>query len=304
MRDCWHFITKEGFIFTTRGFNHPSGFIIAIGLYYPDIGGDRAYLGTNYSKDVDEYGDKWVGKCKPEYIRRDDKGNRILVPLGDIKKYFDPFSVSDEKRDLIKKTRWGNLITTLESFIPKEDIGFIGSYLIGFQTQNSDIDVVIRGIKNLKKIKDNFNLILEKLGATQDLDEHMKRISLEKYNRLYKGKNDFARMIKNRWPTIRTKDYTTKLRFVPRPDEIVFPKINNKIKEIKLSGEVIEDIGTNFMPRFFKIKNKDGEYSILTYFWDYTYCVKNGDYVNVVGSLFEDNLVMVNNKDEHGITFK
>lgn len=304
MKDCWHFITKDNLIFTTRGDNHPRGYILSVGLYYPDEKGDREYSGLIYSKKVDEYGDKWVKLICPGYVRKNNLGDQILVPVEDIDKFFDPFLVSQETREIIKRSKWGALIKILEEIIPQEDIGLIGSYLIGFPTMNSDIDIILRGVDNMEKIRNNFKLILKKLNATNDLDNLLKEISLNKYNKLYSPeKNDFSRMIQNRWPTIRTREYVTKLRFVPKEGEIIFPDIKNKVDEIEIKGEVINDLGTNFMPRFFKIKTETGLYFVLTYFWDYTYCVKKGDNVKVRGFLFDDNIIMINDRKKHGILF-
>lgn len=304
MKDCWHFITKDGLIFATRGNFHSEGFIRSIGLYLPDKNGDRIYSGKKYSKIVDEYGDKWVKEKHPEYVVDDEKGIRILTPIEDIDKYFNPFEISGETRELIKKTKWGKLIHILEELMPKEDIGIIGSYLMGFPTEKSDIDIVIRGLKNLKIIKSKFDYILKKLDATPDLDEYLTKISLDKYYGFYsKDKNNFSQMIKNRWATIRTKEYLTKLRFVPKEDEVKSPRIKNKLKEIEVKGRVVDDIGTNFMPRFFKIQTETREYFVLTYFWDYTYCVKKEDNVIINGSLFDENIVVINNRIKHGVNF-
>ena len=204
----------------------------------------------------------------------------------------------------MNKTKWKELIKILEELIPKEDIGFIGSYLIGFQTEKSDIDIVIRGIDNLKKIKENFGYILKKLNATNKLDNYLTEISLKKYYNFYsKEKNDFSKMIENRWATIRTSEYMTKLRFIPNKYEIKFPEIKNKITDFEINGKVIDDFGTNFMPRFFKITTGNKEYSVLTYFWDYTYCVKIGDKVTINGSLFEKDIIVINNRKRHGVKF-
>tara|TARA_Y100000310_G_scaffold332096_1_gene407005 strand:- start:1238 stop:2155 length:918 start_codon:yes stop_codon:yes gene_type:complete len=304
MKDCWHFITKDGLIFTTRGNIHPEGFIRAIGLYLPDEKGDRVYSGKKYSKIIDEYGNKWVKEKHPGYVINDDEGTKILVPIKNIDKYFDPFAVSKETREIIRKTKWGKLIIILEKLIPREDIGFIGSYLIGFPTDKSDIDIIIRGLGNLKIIKNKFNNILEELDAKPNLEDYLTKISLEKYYNLYsKEKNDFSKMIENRWATIKTKEYMTKLRFVPKNNEVDFPIVGKKIKEIEISGKVIDDIGTNIMPRFFNILTEKDKFTVLTYFWDYTYCVKKGDEININGNLFEKNIILINDRDKDGITF-
>lgn len=304
MKDCWHFITKNDLIFTIRGNIHPEGFVRSVGLYFPDNNGERIYEERNYYKIVDEHGDKWVKYKCPEYIKYDEEGIKMLVPISHIKKYFDPFKISERTRFLIKKTKYYRLISILEKLIPKEDIGFIGSYLIGFPTEKSDIDIVIRGVENLEIIRNNFDIILRHLNATDKLNEDLLRISLEKYHSIYnKERNDFLGMIKNRWPTINNNLFMTKLRFVPRDNEIIFPRPHIKIQEKNVEGVVIDDIGTNFMPRFFRIKSEEGEFVIMTYFWDYTYCVKNKDIVSVSGSLFKENIILINDKENHGIKF-
>jgi len=78
MKDCWHFVTKDGLIFTIRGNVHPKGFIRAIGLYFIDKKGNRIYNGESYSKIVDEYGEKWVREKHPEYIINDEKESTYL----------------------------------------------------------------------------------------------------------------------------------------------------------------------------------------------------------------------------------
>jgi len=304
MKDCWHFMTKDRFIFTTRGDMHPPGLILSAGVYCPDENGDRTYKGVRYSKKIDEYGEEWIKQKHPEYVVKNESGNRILVPSGEIERYFNPFDIPDKTRKVMKETKWGGLMKIIEELVPKGDIGFIGSYLMGFPTENSDVDMIIRGMENLKRVRENFDYVLNKLNARDNLDEDLTRISLEKYYNLYSNeKNDFSRMIENRWPTIRTPEYMTKLRFVPKDKEVNFPKMEDRLKEIEISGKVVDDIGTNFMPRFFMVKSDDREYTVMTYFWDYTYCVVNGDKIKISGRLFKDDVVAINDRTKHGIIF-
>lgn len=307
MRDCWHFITRDDLIFTVRGNFHPNGYLRSAGLYFPNKNGKGVYFGKKYSKDVDEFGDKWVEIKHPEHVINDEKGKRIQVPKKDIKRYFDPFDISQDLREFIKTTKWGRLISILEELIPRKDIGFIGSYLIGFPTKDSDIDIIIRGLENLKKIKENFDYILNRLAGVKFLDNHLRGISLKKYHKIYsKRKNDFSRMIDNRWPTIRTKDFMTKLRFVPKENEIKFPVLKNRLKEkFSLKGVVLDDIGTNFMPRFFKVSTKKGNFDVMTYFWDFAYCVEVDDKVDIRGSYDSKNrTLLLSNPKQHGLKFE
>jgi predicted nucleotidyltransferase len=305
MKDYWHFMTKEGDIFTTRGNIHPEGKLLSVGVYCLDDDGERDFLNNKYKKSVDEFGNKWIGKKYPSYVEIGDLGSRVFVPIDDIKLFFNPFSVSNDMRGKMEKTMWGKLINVLERFVPKKDIGFIGSYLIGFPQENSDIDIVVRGVDNLKIIRDNFRNILNELDAYNNLDESRLGISLKKYNSIYSSKNNnFRNMIKNRWPTVRTDEYMTKIRFSIDSKELSLPEIRgSKIKNIEVLGDVIDDLGTNFMPRFFKIKCDNEFYDVLTYFWDYTYCVKNGDKVKIRGNLFQGNNILLCDRRKHGILF-
>ena len=79
------------------------------------------------------------------------------------------------------------------------------------------------------------------------------------------------------------------------PENYFDKKIDGKVK---ILGKVTDDFGTNFCPRSFKMKNRDKEYTVATYFWIYQSCVKNGDFVEVYGNLREGDVVTLDDFDD------
>tara|TARA_Y100000310_G_scaffold200887_1_gene200983 strand:+ start:2874 stop:3794 length:921 start_codon:yes stop_codon:yes gene_type:complete len=305
MKDHTHFLTKDGIIFTTRGNTHPKGYVRSIGIYYEDKKGKKLYQGRKFKKELEEFGDKWLPNIRQDYIRNDKLGKYILVPEKDIIKTFDPFSVFDRVETKIEDTKWTSLLNEIRKVVKKEDIGFIGSYLIDFPIENSDIDIIIKGKKNMTKIRDSMKDISENLNVPNDLNKERLKESLKRYHKSYnKNLNNFEEMIKRRWPTLRTDSHTIKLRFCHKlgEDKSVLPK--KFIKEIETYGEVIDDEGTNFMPRRFTLKAKKGIFTVMTYFWSFAYCVKKGDMVKIKANLFDNNILVVGDKKNHGIRFK
>jgi predicted nucleotidyltransferase len=304
MKDHTHFITKDNLIFTTRGDHHEKGYIRAAAIYFPNKNGEKFIKRIKFEKEIDEFGDGYLKAMKPEYVRNDDEGNYILVPKKDILKVFEPYKALPKQKIKIKRKFYG-LLRILRKIVPKKDIGLIGSYLIGFANKSSDIDIIVRGKENMKKIKKNMPLILDNLNSKNFLNEKKKIKSIIKYENKYnKENNDFSEMIDRRWPTISNNNYLTKIRFSYDKKECPEIRFNKFKEEIKIEGIVIDDIGTNFMPRSFIIKSKNKKFIIYTYFWDFTYCVKKGDFITVKGSLFDRNKILICKQKEHGIKFR
>ncbi|NCO11043.1 hypothetical protein CO038_02840 [Candidatus Pacearchaeota archaeon CG_4_9_14_0_2_um_filter_39_13] len=305
MRDHEHFFTVSGGIFTTRGNTHPSGFVHAAGVYRPSGNGEKEFEGKKYTKEVDDFGNKWVKEINPDYVKEEGPNSYILVPEKDIIKIFNPFENSVKIQEKISDTKWNAVLEELKKVVPKEDIGFIGSYLIGFPNENSDLDIVIRGKDNLIRVKSSFQQIVNNLNAKNSVDERIMQVSLDKYYKMHNEKNnDFRKMVERRWPTIRTNDFMMKIRFTCGDKEENFMTKKELNEDFLCSGVVTDDTGTAFMPREFKIETEEGIYRVLTYFWNYTYCVSNGDKLDVRAAKIGENLLIIKNRDKHGIKFR
>ncbi len=305
-----NFLTREGILFTAREYYPDIKKIRAVPCYYAHPEGERksALLGKSFKQAVDEFGDIWLGKVKPNYLTNTPLGQAILVPISDVSIFLDPFNNKKAKKE-VSKTEFQSVVDTLKNIgIPEEDIGIYGSYLSGLYHKDSDLDIVIRGLDNMAHIKKNMDVIRRALGAFGNLDSKRELRTIEKYKKEYNSKyNDFKEMIARRWSTIRIGDkYKLKLMFNYKDGEKPLNLIPNRFdQEISMGGVVVDDIGTCFMPRHFTIQNKQGNFKVITYFYNFYFAVKNGDIVNIFGKLSEDkSTILINDRRMHGIKFK
>lgn len=308
--DYINVLTKDNILFTVRGFYHPKDSTRAVPCYVADENGDRynKFLRKSFRRDIDEFGDVWLPVVKPNYIKETSLGKMILVPDEDIIQVFDPFNLPENIRSKIAQTEFQKVLDVIEDAgIPKEDIGVYGSYLTGFQNQKSDIDIVIRGVENMKLAKENMNKIRKKLGAKEFLDDKKFIATIEKYRSAYSPeKNDFAPRLFRRWSTICLNNFIIKLMFVYKREEVPKNLLPTELtKDVCVEGIVTNDEGTCFMPRHFTIKNEEQEYEVITYFYHFYFAVKQGDKVKIYGALSNDKKTLfLHNKNNHGILFK
>lgn len=253
----------------------------------------------------DIFGYRWLNKIRPDYINRDDS-HSILVPIKDIVEYFDPFNLPRETKKLIGKTKWRKFIDIIKKLkIKSEDIGYFGSYLMGLQKEDSDLDIVIRGVKNMKKLRrvlDTFSAEVSS-DVKKQIDEAIPRYRQIGYNL---SKNDFFEMFVRRWAVINKDGDSLKLHFTYKNSEIPKnPLPKNLNQEIILEGKVVDDIGTCFMPRYFILENNKKRYKVLTYFWQFYHAVKIGDLVRVYGVRDKANpkIIILRNPQLHGLQF-
>jgi len=305
--DHTHIKIKNNDILTVRGFCFDD--IWAVPIYFYDKKGDRKFRNKRYLKYVDEFLEKY-SKKRPEWIYYSSYGKRLRVPKNEINALYKPFCSEWEIYKHLQKDIYRKVVDVISGIVNRKDIGFIGSSMIGFDPQkNSDLDIVIRGLDNYKKIRRSFGSILLKLGATCSISKEQYNKSIKKYQKLFnKTNNDFREMIYNRWPTIHIPgELFFKVRFTlnPNKDKVINFPSKLKTEEIITSGRVLDDVGVSFMPRYFKIKSDNNiDYNIVTLFWDYSYCVNQGDLIRVIGAVDKDRkIIVIRDPKHHGIKF-
>lgn len=303
-----HLLTKDGLLFTAREFYPSINRVRAVPCYFSDPAGDRKsrLFKFTFKRSVDEFGDIWVNKLKPKYISKTPNGEKaILVPVDDIIEFLDPFDLPEEIRKELEKSKFYPILQAVNKIgVGEKDIGVFGSYLSGMHNDNSDIDIVIRGINNMKLLKSKMDELRSLLQAKPQLDEVSKAATIKKYNELYNKENDFDKMIDCRWSTIKLDDKRVlKLMFNykqgEKPQNLV-PK--HLAKEGMLSGIVVDDTGVAFMPRNFIIENEKGQFTVLTYFYNYYFAVKSGNKVQIKGTLSKDGKsLLIHDRKNHWI---
>ncbi|MEM2103564.1 MAG: hypothetical protein QW717_01570 [Candidatus Bathyarchaeia archaeon] len=153
--------TGQGLIFDVKGLVHPPDSIIAFIRYYPSQTGKREREGLFYDKVYSlsrRY--QWLKKNFPKYLVYDQVLDDVLceVPIRDVKRHYMPVEVlrrirKAESLDYLECTvlKMARLLKSSAS-ISWNAIGVSGSIMVGLHTLNSDIDLVVYGSGNCRKV--------------------------------------------------------------------------------------------------------------------------------------------------------
>jgi predicted nucleotidyltransferase len=166
--------TFEGLIFDVKGLIHPPNRIIAFLRYFPDERGERKKEGKSYSK-VYSLSKRYtlLKERYPQYLLYNSVIDEKVceVPVDDVKKHHMPV-------EKLRELRSSNSLDILESLalqlaklsrktanIPWDAIGISGSIMAGLHTPSSDIDPIVYGSENCRKVYSALkNLLGEKQG--------------------------------------------------------------------------------------------------------------------------------------------
>ena len=212
-----------------KGLVHPPDAVIAYVRYVPSSKGSRRRKGRRYLKLYDlEERREFLAEKYPYYLRFDPVFSLELqaVPLSRISRHYVPSTrlrelLSSASRDSLEEKAVNlALLIKEEAGIPLSSIGISGSILVGLHTENSDIDIVVRGEREGCKVYEAMALLFEECGE-------LKPYSLEGLKKLYEFRSkdtpipfgDFARMEgrKRLQGTYRGVDFY--VRLVKRPKE-------------------------------------------------------------------------------------
>lgn len=178
--------STEGLLFTVKGLVHPPGVVVAYLRYAPDNSGERERVGIRYRKlyHFEEQEELLRERC-PAYLFFDPVfGERLQgVPREHIKQVYDPCWKLDELRgrenlnEVEKNALDFAEILRDRSGISKSYLGISGSILLGLDTPQSDIDIIVYGVENcwavhksLRKMLDESSSGVEKLNR-RELEE-------------------------------------------------------------------------------------------------------------------------------------
>lgn len=203
---------------------------------------EKLYTPQNYRSFLDSFKTNF-----PEYVYYSVfKGKEILSsPLTSIRELYVPRDCLEhlfalEKRDLLQNTAI-NLVELLsrESKVPLKDFGLHGSIALNMHTATSDIDLVVYGGRNFRKLEATIDRLAEK-GTL---------------NYVFKNRIDKARRYKGRF-----KGKLFMFNAVRHSEEI-----NSKygvfkytpLHRVSFECKVKDDSEAMFRPSVYKIKNYD-----------------------------------------------
>ena len=188
--------------------------------------------------------------------------------------------------------------------ISPRDIGLFGSKRLGFPNYR-DEDFVVYGEKNMRFLHDNISVFKESVGLYNQTYMHAKH-QADVHGRYYdRHVNSLIMCLIRKWSTCAfSPEHATTIRFVPETVTTgnILKKYFLKLPKDEIHtirGVVIDDEGTSFMPRVFKMRTNDRILTVITPLWIFHQCVRKNDLVEITGVVSGDKLLVW--RYNHGI---
>ena len=254
--------TRHGFVFYTFGYEHPRNHAISFLKYIP----------SEYSKffPIEYLPNKWklIGKVLyrprkmytakiyqtliktfkqnfPQYVYFCPYRMReiIAVPFNELENVFVP---CERLRKLVVKGRKDRLeklalelisLLSAESNVQFEDFGIHGSIALGMHTPKSDIDIVVYGAKNFRKVEKTIGKLVERNELSYIFKNRID--ILRKHKCLFKTKK-FVYNATRKIEEIKTEYGERSYR---------------QIRNLKFTCKVVDDQEAMFRPAIYKISD-------------------------------------------------
>jgi len=256
------FVTREGFIFNVFGYEHPRDRVFAFLKYIPAE--FRTLFNVSFLRRTWNYGETRLFRAESLYTAQNynvfletfkknfpdyvyfcpfREKHVISAPLDSIKKVFVPceclrnLSSLKIKDSLQRMTLDFISLVSRASGVAFEDFGVHGSVALGMHTDKSDIDIVVYGSQNFRKLE----------HAISELVENGK-LSYRFNNRI-----DAARHFKGQY-----KDRIFMYNAIRKPEEVDVKYGLFKYSSLALVSftcTVKDDCEAMFRPAIYKIEN-------------------------------------------------
>jgi predicted nucleotidyltransferase len=256
------FVTKEGFIFNTLGYEHPEGTVFAFLKYIPSkyrelfhvemlertwkyqdlqlFRAEKLYTAENYKSFIDTF-----RKNFPEYIYYCYLRNKELIsaPITSIQRVYVPKQCLIWLRNLENPDELQTLALDLIGMLSKEsgvgidDFGIHGSIALNMHAPESDIDFVVYGSQNFRRVETTIDKLVQE----------------GKLRYIFGNRLDAARKFKGRY-----KDKVYMFTATRGSEEKVPPYGTYRfsaVKPVKFQCNVSDDAETMFRPAIYKITN-------------------------------------------------
>jgi predicted nucleotidyltransferase len=259
----------EGIIFDVKGLAHPPDKIIAFPRFIPDTKGSRIRKGVKYSKvyGISERFD-FLEKTFPKYVVHDPVFDEKLceVPLENVKRVYNPVSRlkmlrSRENLDALEAVVLQCLRVLREKAnVSWNRLGVSGSLLVGLHAATSDIDPIVYGVENCRKVHTALGKLLEE-GDTPfkpyDLED-LRRLFAFRSKDTYIGFEDFVKVESRKVFQGKFMDRDYFIRFVKEWNEISEKYGDVRYRNcgyVKIEATVVDDTEAIFTPCTYKIED-------------------------------------------------
>ena len=152
----------DGSIFEVKGLSHPPYGVIAYPRYIPDESGERSKEGRRYRR-LHTLAEKeeFLKSRFPKYYTFDPYYQRMLpiIPWSRVRKHYTPQNTVTEllaTHNLaglrLKALRFTRYVANIAD-VPLERLGISGSIMLGFEDEDSDIDLIVYGLGESQKVR-------------------------------------------------------------------------------------------------------------------------------------------------------
>ncbi len=260
------FVTKDGFIMNTFGYEHPDDRVFAFLKYIPAqykelfnvqmlsrtwrfgtnpltdklFRAEKLYTAKNYQTFIEAF-----RKTFPDYLFYDQTRSKELItaPLEKIEQVFVPkdrlvWLQNLKKPDSIQTLALELIdIVSKESSVPKNDLGIHGSIALDMHAPESDIDFVVYGTENFRQVEQ----------AIQRL------VNEAKFSYIAGNRIEAARKFVGKY-----KDKIWMYNATKKPEEIKTQYGDytfNALSPLRFIATVCDDTQTMYRPAIYKITN-------------------------------------------------
>jgi len=257
---------KENFYFDVKGLLHPDDYIICFLRFFPHPEGDRMKNGIKYKK-IYKLKERYalLRKNYPKYLFLSKELDLEVqgVNKEEIKKVYTPRNFL---KDLLEKSGLSNAekrskdlcqLLINEGNLSKNSIGITGSTMIGLNTENSDIDIIIYGTETSLKFQ-------EKMAQLFKKPNNFRKYNLDEYKSHYDwrvgGSNipfeDFLRSEQRKLHQGKFFNQDFFIRYIKSPKDRNGSFYDYQYKNygrIKLKAEIINSKYSIFTPCLYEI---------------------------------------------------
>lgn len=258
--------TENKLFFDVKGLLHPNDHIISFLRFFPHPDGERKKKGKNYKK-IYNLSDRYdfLKKNFPKYLfYSDELGLEVQgVKKEEIKKVYTPrtfFKNLLNKNVLSLSEKYSKLLCDLfitEGDISENSIGITGSIMVGLNTEDSDIDLIIYGTTSGIKFQEKIQNIFKK-------ENNCRKYTLDEYKSHYNWRvggsdisfEDFLRSEQRKQHQGKFKDRDFFIRYIKSPSDWkgnFYDYKYENIGRIKLKAEIIDSENAIFTPCSYKI---------------------------------------------------